>query len=98
LKRDAVGAEIRVTAGARTRVAIVQPCSSYLSSHDPRCHFGLGELARYEQIEVRWPDGLTEVFPAGAADVALVLERGSGQSTTPDVPAKRLQAGGGGGR
>jgi enediyne biosynthesis protein E4 len=31
--------------------------SSYLSSEDPRCHFGLGDAARVSELIVRWPDG-----------------------------------------
>ena len=35
----------------------VQSGSSYLSSEDPRVHFGLGTVARVKELRVRFPDG-----------------------------------------
>jgi hypothetical protein len=78
LKRDAYGAEVMVRAGGRQWLRIINPGDSYLCSSDPRVHFGLGAAARYGAIEVRWPDGLAEVFEGGAADRQLVLQRGAG--------------------
>ncbi|MEX1228825.1 MAG: CRTAC1 family protein [Planctomycetaceae bacterium] len=78
LKRDAIGAEIRVETSDKTLLQIVQPASSYLSSHDVRCHFGLGASLNYERIEVRWPDGLVEEFPGGEGDRNMAVTRGSG--------------------
>ena len=37
----------------------VQAGSSYLSSEDPRVHFGLGPAARVKALTVRLPDGRT---------------------------------------
>jgi cytochrome c peroxidase len=31
--------------------------SSYLSSEDPRCHFGLGDAEKVSRLEIHWPDG-----------------------------------------
>jgi hypothetical protein len=76
--RDAYGAEVRVTAGERRWTRLVNPGSSFLSSNDVRVHFGLGKVERVEEIEVRWPDGRVEVFPACDADRQLVLSRGTG--------------------
>lgn len=79
LKRDAYGAEIVVRAGDRQWLRIVNPGDSYLSSSDPRAHFGLGQADQFDSIHVQWPDGLGETFPAGAADRILVLRRGEGR-------------------
>ena len=35
----------------------VQAGSSYLSSEDPRVHFGLGGATKVGELTVRWPDG-----------------------------------------
>jgi Na+-translocating ferredoxin:NAD+ oxidoreductase RnfD subunit len=35
----------------------VQAGSSYLSSEDPRAHFGLGKATQVKELIVRWPDG-----------------------------------------
>jgi hypothetical protein len=47
----------RVTADGVTRE--VQAGSSYLSSEDPRVHFGLGTTPRVQSLVVRYPNGTT---------------------------------------
>lgn len=77
--RDAYGAEIRLRAGGRSWLRVVNPSGSYQSSSDLRAHFGLGEAARFDAVHVLWPDGLAEQFPGGAADQVITLRRGEGQ-------------------
>jgi hypothetical protein len=79
LRRDAYGAEVRVRAGERHWVRLINPAGSYLCSSDARAHFGLGAAARVDAIEVTWPDGSTEVFAGGPADRSLVLRKGTGK-------------------
>ena len=79
-KRDAYGAEVTVRAGGKAYWRLLNPASSYCGSNDPRGHFGLGPSERYERIDVRWPDGSAETFPGGAADRAVELRQGEGQS------------------
>jgi len=42
--------------------------SSYLSSEDPRAHFGLGKSTRVRELRVRFPDGHEVVRTNVAAD------------------------------
>jgi hypothetical protein len=77
--RDAYGAEITVRAGSQRWVRWINPGYSYLCSNDPRAHFGLGETCHLDEIEVVWPDGMEEVFPATEADRELVLRKGQGR-------------------
>src|SRR5207244_3118830 len=63
LRRDAYGAEVTVRAGDRRWVRWLNPGYSYLSSNDPRAHFGLGAAPRADAIAVAWPDGTEEEFP-----------------------------------
>jgi hypothetical protein len=77
--RDALGAEINVTAGGKSFQRLIYTGSSYLSGNDPRAHFGLGPAERYDEIRVVWPDGAEERFPGGAADREVVLRQGEGQ-------------------
>ena len=42
--------------------------SSYLSSEDPRVHFGLGDTAVVERLTIRFPDGTTRRLRNVAAD------------------------------
>ena len=60
--RDGIGTRIVLTAGEQTQIREVNPASSYLSSHDARCYFGLGTSATVDRLEVRWQSGVRQVF------------------------------------
>ncbi len=47
--------------------------SSYLSSEDPRVHFGLGSATRLEALIVRWPGGKVTRLANVAADQILTV-------------------------
>ncbi len=79
LHRDAYGAEVKVWVGERCWVRWINPGYSYLASCDPRAHFGLGPVERYDRVRVVWPDGLAEEFPGGPANRHLELRRGEGK-------------------
>jgi hypothetical protein len=83
LQRDAYGAEVRLRAGGRSWVGLIQPAYSYLCSNDPRGHFGLGPAEAVEAIEVTWPDGTREEFPGGPADRVRQLRKGEGRRQRP---------------
>jgi hypothetical protein len=46
-----------VLPGGQKLVREVLAGSSYLSSEDPRCYFGLGTARQVDQVIVRWPNG-----------------------------------------
>ena len=52
----------------RTLVREVHAGSSYLSSEDPRVHFGLGQAARVSELVVRFPGGAETRLVNIAAD------------------------------
>ena len=54
--RGGIGARVKVTAGGRTQTASPRAGEGYLSSNDPRLHFGLG-AASTADVEVSWPSG-----------------------------------------
>ena len=58
----------------RTVVRAIQAGSSYLSSEDPRAHFGLG-AAEVVEVLVRWPDGTERVIQTPGRNQLLVVER-----------------------
>ena len=39
------------------QVRQIEAGSSYLSSEDPRAHFGLGNATKVRELVVRWPNG-----------------------------------------
>jgi hypothetical protein len=79
LLRDALGSEIKVTAGGKTFVRWLHPAESYCSSSEPRAHFGLGSASKVDRIEIQWPDGGREVFPGNDADRFVELRKGAGR-------------------
>jgi hypothetical protein len=81
-KRDAYGAEVRVRAGERTWLRLINPSEGYLCSGSPWALFGLGNVQRVDSIEVTWPDGSVpqvEIFDGGPVDRPLLLQRGEGR-------------------
>jgi hypothetical protein len=83
-RRDAFGAEVTVWAGDRSWVRFVSPAYSYLSSCDPRVHFGLGSAERFDRLRVDWPDGSAEEFAGGAANRVVELRQGEGTRLAPE--------------
>jgi len=60
--RDAVGAKATITAGDRRWVGQRFGGGSYQSAGDPRIHFGVGEAAKVDRLEISWPSGCEDVF------------------------------------
>ena len=86
--RDAIGARVSLTADGRVRTRARIGGGSYLTASDPRLLFGLGRATRVEALEVRWPSGLAEAFPAPPVDRYTTLREGAGRATPPK-PAER---------
>jgi len=74
--RSAIGARVTVRAGELEQVDEVRSGGSYLSNNDKRLHFGLGSAQGADWIEVRWPSGATERFPAARANREILLTEG----------------------
>ena len=74
----AYGARVVGTSGGRTWVAEVSPASSYLSSSDPRIHWGLGDLVELDTLTIYWPSGGKQTLHNVAADRILRVECASG--------------------
>ena len=69
------GAEVTVTLfdGRKLRREL-QAGSSYLSSEDPRLHFGLGNAGSVPEVRVRWPGGEETVLENVEANQVLEVE------------------------
>jgi hypothetical protein len=79
---DGIGAKVTVIAGDHKFVQEVRSGSSYISNSDMRLHFGLGSAVEADRIEVRWPNGRSEVFPGGSGDRFVTLTEGGGTSVS----------------
>jgi enediyne biosynthesis protein E4 len=80
LHRDAFGAVVRVRAGRKSWMRLIQSAGSYASANDPRAFFGLGDVRQIDSVEVLWPDGLRESFRGIAPNRVVTLKRGSAES------------------
>ena len=60
--RSALGAKVRVTAGALVQTNEVRSGGSYLSQSDLRLHFGLGGAEVVDRVEIEWPSGGRQVL------------------------------------
>jgi enediyne biosynthesis protein E4 len=78
--RDAVGATVYLTAGGIRQRGDVLSGGSYLSSNDFRVHFGLGDVASVDHVEIHWPSGGQEQLKISAVDRILTVEEGKGVS------------------
>jgi hypothetical protein len=77
--RDAVGATVYLTANGMKQREDVLSGGSYLSSNDPRPHFGLGQATKVDDVEIRWPSGKVEHFSVPGVDRIVTLKEGSGK-------------------
>lgn len=77
--RDAIGATVivrsKASAWRRDRLA----SASYLSCDSPHLHFGLGNVAAVQSIDVHWPSGRSEIFTDVKAGKLTQLVEGSGR-------------------
>jgi hypothetical protein len=77
--RNAIGARVRCLAGGVAQWQEVRGGGSYMSQNDFRVHFGLGQAARIERIEVRWPNGTEERWENLPVDSFQTLKEGTGR-------------------
>ena len=89
--RDAVGAQVYLTAGSLRQRGDVLSGGSFESSNDPRVHFGLGNATRADRVEIHWPDGVKENVRLSAVDRIFTVEEGKGVigETCATCPAKK---------
>jgi hypothetical protein len=88
--RDAVGARVTLTAsGVGTQMQEKVLGSGYLSTNDPRLHFGLADAASAD-VEVRWPDGAVETFAGVRANSFVRITQGQGLAVLRELPLVAL--------
>ena len=64
----AIGTRVTLEAGDRRWVDEVKAGSSYLTSSDPRLHFGLGTVETIDRVTLRWPNGQVDTWTDLAVD------------------------------
>ncbi len=75
--RSAIGSRVLVHYAGRTQAQALMSQASYLSSNDPRLHFGLGK-EKTADIDVHWPTGIAESFKSVPANQLVTIREGAG--------------------
>ena len=78
---NSYGIGARVTAllaDGRRLTRTASSAGSYLSSNDPRVHFGLGPAEEVERLEIVWPSGKRQVLEHVTADRILEVREPAG--------------------
>ncbi|MFT5088363.1 MAG: hypothetical protein ACI906_001293 [Candidatus Latescibacterota bacterium] len=76
--RDGVGARVEVVVAGRRIMREVRASGSYLSAHDLRLLFGLGQDTIAERVMVQWPGGATQVVENALGNQYLIIEENVG--------------------
>ena len=88
--KDALGAIVRVKTSAGILTKTKSGGSGYLSQHDPRLLFGLGDDPRAEWVEVAWPSGRRQRIDDVAAGRTLQIVEGEAAPTAIAVKGSAL--------
>ena len=89
MNRDAIGAKVKVASGELVQWDEVHAGGSYLSSNDPRLHYGLGKHSKVDLIEVHWPDGKVEAVRNIEANKFVTIEEQKGIARTAGPAVKK---------
>jgi len=71
--RDGLGTQVKITTAHGTQYNQATTAVSYNSSSDKRVHFGLGDDAIIDKIELAWPTGRKQVLTHIQADQILTI-------------------------
>jgi len=76
--RDGIGASLKLTSEGFSHVEQAKGGGSYMSSSDPRIHFGLGKRDKIESLEITWPSGHIEKLSTVPIDQIITVKEGAG--------------------
>ena len=84
--RDGVGARIEIHAGGLHQIREIKTGSGLYGQNDMRASFGLGQHARIESLEVRWPSGVVDRLQDVSVNRTLTIKEGVGLTGEVRVP------------
>jgi hypothetical protein len=76
--RDGIGAVIKIVTASGPQWQTVTTAVGYLSSSDPRAHFGLGNSVTVQSMEIRWPSGIVQTLNNLAGDRYITVDEPAG--------------------
>jgi enediyne biosynthesis protein E4 len=75
--RDGIGATVKITTSTGPQWETVTTSVGYLSSSDPRVHFGLGKDAEAQSVEIHWPSGIVQTLKDVKGDQYVTVDEAS---------------------
>jgi hypothetical protein len=80
--KDAIGSTVYVTTGkVRQRFDLISG-ANYASQDEQLVHFGLGEAAKIDSLEVFWANGQSEKVPVEKINTLITVKQGQSSSKT----------------
>jgi hypothetical protein len=76
--RDAIGSVAWVTIGKMRLRGDVISGAGYASQSDLKLHFGLGEAAKVDKVEISWANGKSEIVNLNVVDRVWTITQGKG--------------------
>ena len=76
--RDGIGSVLKLTSEGIVRVDQAKGGTSYMSSSDPRIHFGLGKRSRVDSLVITWPSGKVDTLKNLPIDQIIAVQEGIG--------------------
>ena len=85
--KAAIGARVTVKTGTLSQFSEVRGGASYISQNDLRLHFGLGASDKMSEVDIRWPNGQTEILRDVPDDFIYTIVEGKGIQQKMQLPA-----------
>jgi ASPIC and UnbV/FG-GAP-like repeat len=73
--RDAIGARVTLKAGGQTQIREVNGGNGYSGQSSLRLHFGIGQAATIDSVEIRWPSGVVQKESPAINKITKVTEK-----------------------
>ncbi len=89
LNSFAIGASISIYNNDRVFYQEVSPMRGFMSSVDPRLHFGVGNATSVDSVKINWPDGKQTVLSNVSSDKSYEIFQKDAKSVT--TPYKSFQ-------
>jgi enediyne biosynthesis protein E4 len=70
-----IGARIKITADGKSQIREIRCGSHYVSQNPAEAHFGLGDAAAIDTLEITWPDGTKTTRSAVQPNQLLRIQR-----------------------
>lgn len=71
--QNTIGTQVVLNANGKKQQQFFSPINGYLSTMEPIIHFGLGKATSIDLLEIKWPDGTSQVIKNAKSNQVLVL-------------------------